>query len=106
VSLEAKDIMEVCRRVMMLGRIANWQFKGLPVMQWEFADISDYHRARKDLMIAMAPELRGMVRDADRLFRRVSDDVEELDCYGVTFRLICKQKMMTRSGPYGAADLR
>ena len=77
----------------------------MPVLQWEFASIADYHRARCDLLRALEPELRFMVKGGEH-FRKVSDDVEELDCYGTTFRLICKQKIMTPRGPFGAAEMK
>jgi hypothetical protein len=103
--LSAEDIKRTCYEVMALGKIAGWQFKSLPVVQWEFPTISEYMRARMELLRAMSPELAKMVRDVDAGFRRVSGHTEELDCYGVTFRLICTQKFMTPHGPYGAADM-
>lgn len=44
-------------------------------------------------------------RGTDQSWQRtVAPHVFEIDCHGVTFRLVCKQIMMTKAGPVGAAE--
>ena len=101
--LDAHHIKDVCYRVGMIGRTAGWRLNAMPVVQWEFATLHDYARARMDLLRAMTPEMHAMMRGNPE-FRRISDHIEEVDIFGVTFRLICKQQIMTPRGPIGAAD--
>jgi hypothetical protein len=85
----AEEIRKTCYTVMRLGKLAQLQFKALPVIQWEFADKSNFFRAEAALKQALDREMTHVVMDYQRReMPRVG--VVEFDCYGVTFRLICK----------------
>lgn len=91
-TLDTETIVRTCREVHRLSRIANWQWKGMPIIQWEFPDISEFHRARMDLLQAITPMMTNMTTEA--AWQRIDGpEVCEIDCHGVTFRLICKQRL-------------
>ena len=100
-NLNAGDIRQLCAYVRHLSNKAHWQWKGLPVICWEFATIEDFVQARAELLSALTP----MMLDMKNATRRISSEISEIDCHGVTFRLICKQRLMTTHGPYGASEL-
>lgn len=100
--IEASDIIKLCAEVYHFSRKADLRWKGMPVIAWEFADISDFMRTRASILRALDPM---MIATGGGHGRKIGQDTEEIDCHGVTFRLICKQKMMTRHGPYGATEM-
>lgn len=87
--LEFDDVVRVCAEVHQFGRVAGLRFKALPIIQWEFADKSEFFNADAALQRALAAVLiysdgRGARREM------FPQGVVEFDCHGVTFRLICK----------------
>lgn len=97
------ELGELCRRVSAFARRRNWQFTARPIISFEFATIMEFSRARADLLAAINndPMLTTTVRrDAP------SSEVEEFQIAGVTFRLTCKQLMMTPRGVYGASEIK
>ncbi len=100
--MEADDIIRICREVSQFSQLANFRFKALPIVAWEFADLRDFMNARAALMRAIEPVMMMTTRGGD-LLRKVDDSTVEIDCHGVTFRLTCHQKVMTQHGPRGAA---
>jgi hypothetical protein len=102
--MDDQDVIRICREVDLFSRIAKFRFKALPVVAWEFADLRDFMNARVALMRAIEPQMLMMTRGRD-LLRKVDDSTVEIDCHGVTFRLTCHQRIMTKHGPRGAAHL-
>lgn len=100
--MDDQDIIRICREVSLFSKQAHFRFKALPVVAWDFADLSDFMNARVALMRAIEPQMMMTTRGGD-LLRKVDDFTVEIDCHGVTFRLSCHQKVMTRHGPRGAA---
>lgn len=102
-SLNFSFVSRLCAAASELGRSADWTWTGKPVLCWEFATINDFSHARADLLASISPELA--LADRRSMERLVSSDVAEIDCYGITFRLVCKQRIVMREGPYGAAEI-
>lgn len=100
--ITAEDIKRLCYEVSRFSKAGGLRWKGLPVVTWEFADISDFVNTRMMVLRALDPELKYSGEHG----RQTDDDTEEIDVYGVTFRLICKQKMMTRREPFSAPEVR
>ena len=102
--LDYETIVRTCREVHRMSRMANWQWKGMPVLQWEFATIGDFARAKVDILQAIQPH---MVGNTEAAWQRVDGpEICELDCHGITFRLICKQRLAAPGGKtYGAAQV-
>lgn len=88
--MNINDITSTCAMINRLGRSEQLQFKALPVIQWEFADKSDFFRAEYALKLALDPILAMMVHDQAAKREMYSQGVVEFDYHGVTFRLICK----------------
>jgi hypothetical protein len=104
--MTSDDIIRLCAEVSHFSKKANLRWKGLPIIAWEFADIGDFHNAKAMLMRAITPMMLAYTGDTPPWQRIIDPSVMEIDCHGVTFRLICKQKMMTRHGPFGAAEMK
>lgn len=100
--MDESDIIRLCREVDTFSRSADFRFKALPIVSWEFGDLSDFLRARAALMRAIEPQMK-MTTRGDDLLRKKDDNTVEIDCHGITFRLTCHVKMMTPHGPRGAA---
>lgn len=105
--MDYADIARVCHEVARLSDSANWRFKGAAVIQWEFATISDFMRARADVTMALQDVMKFQLSDA-AWQRAVSPDILELDCHGVTFRLVCSQRVAHPGFPggVGAAQMK
>lgn len=104
--LDTETIVRTCREVYRLSRMANWRWKGMPIIQWEFPDIGEFHRAKVDLLRAIEPMMVKMVSEAS--WQRIDGpEICEIDCHGVTFRLICKQRLAVpgRSHSVGATQV-
>jgi hypothetical protein len=103
--IEADDIIRICAEVSRFGRKANYTFKGLPVVQWEFPTIGDFARARVEILQAVSPMMVAAL-DSSSWQRSIDPNTFEIDCHNVTFRLICKQRMdVPGVGPVGAAEM-
>lgn len=102
--LDYEAIVRTCREAHRLSRMANWQWKSMPVLQWEFATIGDFARAKMDILRAVQPHMIGTNEAA---WQRIDGpEICELDCYGITVRLICKQRLAAPDGKaYGAAHI-
>lgn len=90
--IDADDIIRICAEVSRFGRKANYTFKGLPVVQWEFLSVGDFARARVEILQAISPMMVGAL-DPASWQRSVDRYTFEIDCHNVTFRLVCKQEM-------------
>jgi hypothetical protein len=102
VNIDFNDVVRLCAEVYQFSRKADLRWKGLPVVTWEFGDMGDFMNTKAMLLRALQPHMIGDTKS----WQRVLDPTTlEIDCHGVTFRLICKQKMMTRHGPFGAAEM-
>jgi hypothetical protein len=99
------EIMRLCDSVGDFSRSNDWRFKAKPVIVWEFSTIGEYARARMDILRAMQDLLK-FSRTDDGWQRAISSEVTEIDCMGVTFRLVCAEKTMTPKGPYGVGDMK
>lgn len=86
---EFNDVIRACAEVHQLGRIAGLRFKALPIIQWEFADKSEFFNADAALQRALSTVLTHKDGRGDRR-EMLPQGVVEFDCHGVTFRLICK----------------
>lgn len=84
------------------GDRQNWQFKGLPVLVWEFGPVEDFIAAQRELMQCIAPHMV----PGENLAKIIGPDICEVDCFGVTFRLICKGRLaIPGKGSFSANDL-
>lgn len=99
--LNLEDIERLCDRVAHFSGKAGLRFKAMPVIEWEFASIDEYMRARAMLMSVLTPDL--VNASAARTPRPASSHVEEIEIFNVTFRLICRQMLATPYGTVGAA---
>ena len=88
-TFDANDIIRICAEVSRFGLKANYTFKGLPVVQWEFSSVGDFARARDEILRAISPMMGSTINPASWQ-RTVDRHTFEIDCYNVTFRLVCK----------------
>lgn len=97
-SLTQDDLHRVCAAVRDFVGVADWRFKVLPVLRFEFATMNDYARAYHDLIRAheTAAILGNMRKDG-----RGAD----FEFANVRVELICNEKVMTKHGPYGAGEV-
>lgn len=96
-------IRRACHSVNMLQHAANWQWKGMPVLQFEFHDMNEFMEAEYTLLQATKNELYFA---GDKVRNVVDDRTIDFRIYGVTFRLVCHQEWMTPTGPIGIGNLR
>lgn len=101
--MEVDDIMRVCAEVSRFSRKANWTWKALPVIEWEFPTISDFARAKMELLKSIGPMVP-YEREASWQ-RATSPNTYEIDCHAVTFRLICRETIRTPHGTFSAAEI-
>lgn len=100
--MEIEHLTAICNHVRSFQARSGWEFKSLPILTFEFPTIVEFHDAKEQLFRCIMPELRG--RDGRQIERLIGDDTCELDCYNVTFRLVCKQRIMLRQRSAGAND--
>jgi hypothetical protein len=82
---------------------AQWHFKARPVLSFEFSTLSDFARAQMDLMQAVSPVMIYAVGWE----RRPAPHIFEVDCLGITFRLICTQVVKLPDGSaLGASEVK
>lgn len=100
--MEINHLSALCNHVSDFGARENWRFKAMPVIVWEFASINDFMDARVGLerMLIKTPPYT-----LDALLRSPAPHLCEIDCCGITFRLVCREVLMTEHGPYGAAEI-
>lgn len=104
IPMTLSDLAQLSAQISNFSRKHNYRWKACPVICWEFATLNDYFHARADLEQAICSE--PYYAATPRQFTRtLSPDTCELDCYGVTFRLTCLQRMMTPAGERGANQL-
>lgn len=103
-SLDLDDIRRLSQEAYRFSRIANWQWKGRPTMEWEFTTIKDFARARMELMQALKDEMS--CRATSDWTRTLDPETFEIDYHGITFRLICRQRIATQEGAkVGATEI-
>lgn len=101
--LTSDHIKQLCATVRHFSRLANWNWQAMPVIMYEFASMRAFHEARADILEAT----KNMHLDSRNIATRIiSSEIEEIDCNGITFRLVCRERVMTTNGPYGAAELK
>lgn len=83
--ISLSEVSRLCESVNRFSHHADFRWKGLPVIIWEFADKRAYVDALAGL--SRAVETLNFVPNAEP---RVSEGLSEIDCYGVTFRLVLK----------------
>ena len=103
--IDDQTIIRICGEVRRFSQIANWQWSGLPVIQWEFPTISAFARAKMQLLAALSPMMMMHMRNETERQRATSKDEFEIDCNGVTFRLMCKQRIATPLHTVWAAEM-
>lgn len=103
-SIDDQSIIRMCGEARRFSSVAGWQFQGMAVMQWEFASISAFAEAKMQLLRAITPMMMHARSDA-AWQRATSPDECEIDCNGVTFRLICKQRLATPLRTVCAAEI-
>ena len=86
--IDTQDIIKVCGTISDFVKNADMRFKALPVLAFEFVDMSSFMSARMNFLQAIEPQLIYPTGKG----RRVDDHTEEFDCYGVTVRLICRER--------------
>lgn len=101
--IDIDDIERLCAEARRLSTKANWAFKALPVMEWTFPTIGDFARAKMQVQRALTPRM-GLTSEG-AWQRAVSPSTFEVDYYGITFRLICREVLATPQGNYGAAQI-
>jgi hypothetical protein len=99
-----EDVLRLCHGVSNFSRQANWKWKGFPVIQWEFPTIKEFATARLQIEQILRPEMYKMSHDGSWA-RIVDPETFEVDCYNVTFRLICREKLKTPQAVVGAAEM-
>lgn len=97
------EMRRLCAEVAAFSRSADWKFQAMPVVAWEFLTIDAFAKAKRSVLYAVGPLMRYEPRES--WHRAVSPEVYEIDCEGVTFRLTCRQRMMTPAGAVGAAEI-
>lgn len=101
--IDMDDIGRLCAEARRLSTKAGWRFKALPVMEWTFPTIGDFVRAKVQVQRALLPH---MAPTRDQAWQRiVSPSSFEIDYYGITFRLVCREVLATPQGNYGAAQV-
>lgn len=101
------DLANLCSHVSDFAHINQWRREACPVIAFEFTSMSDYFAAKTSLARMIMDEPHYAISSAlqKRFERVISSDTCELDCYGVTFRLICKSKIDTEYGARGVNDV-
>lgn len=97
--MNSGDISQLCHSVGIFLKRENWQFASLPILTLEFATIGEFADARNRLILA----LRDIFIHPGKIENIIDDFIVEINTQGIVFRLVCKQTMMTRQGPVGAA---
>lgn len=83
------DIRGLCAAVSYFSRKADWGFKSLPVVNWEFVDRGYFEHARACILNAL--DVATLYQDGESARdRMLSANVCEITCYGATFRLVIK----------------
>lgn len=105
--MKLNDLIRLCHEVDRASKINNWQFVGMPVIVWEFPTINEFVHAREELISAIVESKQFQHLAGDGYKRILGDDTTEVDCYGVTFRLVCKARAYRPDGrgSYGATDV-
>jgi hypothetical protein len=86
---DADDVRRACAEVRGFSQKANWRWKALPILTWEFADRHVFDNARATLRRALDKDLvPGSIQAVERLNQ---PNHSEIDAYGVTFRLQFKE---------------
>lgn len=101
--IDFSDIVRLCAEIHEFSHKADLCWKGVPVITWEFATVGDFANTRAAILQALEPHMVGAVGSWQRT---VAPDTMEIDCHGVTFRLVCKQRHWTPRGPYGIGDMK
>lgn len=101
------DIAHLCATVSRLQHKQNWTLQATPVICFQFSTMNDFFQAKSDLerMISSEPFYATDPKRLAQITRVSGPDTVELDCYGVTFRLICLQRMDTAAGPKGVGQV-
>lgn len=100
-------VKQLCAEARRFSVQADWKWVALPVMQWEFADIGQFAIAKMQLLQVIEPIMMPMMRNPADWQRTDGPDRFEIDCYGITFRLVCRQRIATSGGKsVGAAYVR
>lgn len=101
----AEDVIRLCAEVSHFGRKADYTFKGLPVVQWEFPTIGDFGRAKVELLQVLSPMMIGSIGPG-AWQRAIDEHTFEMDCHAVTFRLVCRQVLaVPRGKTVGASEI-
>lgn len=101
--IETQSLQALCAHINHFSASTEWRWKALPIVTWEFGTVREYHNARAELRMAIARDMS--LTGSDSPIRAVNSACEEFDCYGVTFRLVCKEMTMTVRGPIGVVEL-
>lgn len=97
--IDTNDIKRLCYSLHVFSRKSEWCWGTLPVVVYEFSTIKDFMAARSDLIMAIE------IERLDSSARSPAPHIEEIDCNGVTFRLVCREVMQTERGCFGAAEV-
>jgi hypothetical protein len=103
-TLHTHDIHNLCATVGDFAQRQSWLWEAKSVVSFEFVRLADYAIAYHELMNTIVRETTFQGRAPHH--RVIDNDTVELDCYGVTFRLKCVQRIATpQGGSVGAGDL-
>lgn len=95
-------IKALCATVNDFTSEHDLRFKSMPIIELNFADMGAYFATRARLKAAIPPD---MVYVAGQR-RQTSPHVEEIEMFGVIFRLRCDEVLRTQSGrTVGAGDI-
>lgn len=86
---EGTDVRAACAAIQRFSQKANWRWKGLPVLTWEFADRAQFEEARATLKMALDKELLPSSPNAIERINKTNQS--DIDCFGVTFRLFFRE---------------
>lgn len=103
VRLDANDLKRLCAEVRRFSMKADLTWKGLPKVCWEFVQRKDFEEARFLIMSILKEELIPTTLKGHE--RIMGSETMEIDCMGVTFRLVCRDRVYIGSRSYGIGDI-
>jgi hypothetical protein len=104
----APELAQIAALATHFAGARDWRWKGNIVIDFQFQTMSDYFNAKSDLanLVLSSPSYPVSAHGRDQVERILSPDSCELDFYGVTFRLTCKERVATPRGSAGVTQVK
>lgn len=100
------EIQRLCHAVSRFQAMQQWQFKAVPVICWEFADLAHFYQAKASLCRTIMEDPYLSTQPFQPVERNLDAHTVEIDAMGVIFRLRCLQQLMTPAGAKGATEVK